>query len=77
MDAQAPPANKHTTSVKGQIHTKCLIKHPKEHQDAVKFERYSGPFGCCTCTNHHFLVNKSLSLSLMMLTLVQIIKYQK
>ena len=55
IDAQAPPA----ANIPHQIHIKCLIKtQSKDHQEAVKFEQYSGRFGYCTYANCHFHVNK-------------------
>ena len=33
-------------------------KTSKDHQETLKFERYSGMFGCRTCANCHFVVNK-------------------
>ncbi len=57
----SPSSNRYSRSIKGQIHTKTPQmpnKTSKGHQETVKFKRHSGPFGCRTCTNRHFLVNE-------------------
>ncbi len=54
IDARGRSSYKHTISVTGQIHSKWLIKTSKDHQETVKFERFSGPINCCTCTNCHY-----------------------
>ncbi len=52
---RAPPCSKkHITSNSYQI----LDKTSKDCPKTLKFERYSGLFGCRTCANRHFLVNK-------------------
>ncbi len=52
IDAQAPAAT-NATSVKGQIHTKCLTKHQQIVKKQQNPSKYSRPFDTC-----YFLVNK-------------------
>ena len=50
----SPSSKTHITSNSQQMPDKTSKDRPK----TLKFEQYSGLFGCRTWANHHFLVNK-------------------
>ena len=55
---RAGPSSNNISHVLKDKFTPSADKTSKDHQETVTFERYSGLFGCHTCKNHHFFVNK-------------------